>query len=156
MEHAKVYGFEMARISEVYLSTLSDLMKDYGIDRNFVALLHLIENSGKYSQKDLAKVLRKDKVSTMRMVDYLSDKGLIVRKQDCNDRRCQLLEVTEKAKELLPIIKNAVEETNSIILGSFTDSEIKSFETMMNKLYDTIGDLPEPEFIVKAYKRINK
>lgn len=156
MINQNIYGYEMARISEVYLSTLSSIMKPFGIERYFAPLLYLCQNSGKITQKDLAEALKKDKVSTMRMVDYLSEKGLLVRTQDCNDRRCQILEVTDKALELLPKIKEGVQQTNDLLFRDFTEEERLSFKKNMDKLFTTIGSLPEPDFIVKAYKRNNK
>lgn len=156
MINQNIYGYEMARISEVYLSTLSSIMKPFGIERYFAPLLYLCENSGKVTQKDLAEALKRDKVSTMRMVDYLSEKGLLVRTQDCNDRRCQILEVTDKALELLPKIKEGVRQTNDLLLRDFTEEEKVTFKKSMDKLFTTIGSLPEPDFIVKAYKRNNK
>jgi len=146
----------MARISEVYLSTLSSIMKPFGIERYFAPLLFLCENSGKVTQKDLAEALKRDKVSTMRMVDYLSERGLLIRTQDCNDRRCQILKVTDKALKLLPKIKEGVQQTNDLLLRDFTEEEKVSFKKSMDKLFTTIGSLPEPDFIVKAYKRNNK
>lgn len=156
MINQNIYGYEMARISEVYLSTLSSIMKPFGIERYFAPLLYLCENSGKTTQKDLAEALKRDKVSTMRMVDYLSEKGLLIRTQDCNDRRCQILEVTDKALELLPKIKEGVQQTNDLLLRDFTEEEKVSFKKSMDKLFTTISSLPEPDFIVKAYKRNNK
>ena len=156
MIHQNIYGYEMARISEVYLSTLSSIMKPFGIERYFAPLLFLCEHSGKVTQKDLAEALKRDKVSTMRMVDYLSEKGLLVRTQDCNDRRCQILEVTDKALELLPKIKEGVQQTNDLLLRDFTEEEKVTFKKSMDKLYTTIGSLPEPDFIVQAYKRNKK
>src|SRR5690606_19959919 len=155
MINQNIYGFEMARISEVYLSTLSSIMKPFGIERYFAPLLYLCENSGKLTQKDLAEALKRDKVSTMRIVDYLSEKGLLVRTPDCNDRRCQILEVTDKALELLPKIKEGVQQTNDLLLRDFTEEEKVTFKKSMDKLFITIGSLPEPDFIVKAYKRNN-
>jgi len=156
MINQNIYGYEMARISEVYLSTLSSIMKPFGIERYFAPLLFLCEHSGKVTQKDLAEALKRDKVSTMRMVDYLSEKGLLVRTQDCNDRRCQILEVTDKALELLPKIKEGVQQTNDLLLRDFTEEEKVTFKKSMDKLYTTIGSLPEPDFIVQAYKRNKK
>jgi len=156
MINQNIYGYEMARISEVYLSTLSSIMKPFGIERYFAPLLFLCENSGKVTQKDLAEALKRDKVSTMRMVDYLSEKGLLIRTQDCNDRRCQILKVTDKALKLLPKIKEGVQQTNDLLLRDFTEEEKVSFKKSMDKLFTTIGSLPEPDFIVKAYKRNNK
>ncbi|MBL1232032.1 MAG: hypothetical protein CMD31_09020 [Flavobacteriales bacterium] len=156
MINQNIYGYEMARISEVYLSTLSSIMKPFGIERYFAPLLFLCENSGKVTQKDLAEALKRDKVSTMRMVDYLSERGLLIRTQDCNDRRCQILKVTDKALKLLPKIKEGVQQTNDLLLRDFTEEEKVSFKKSMDKLFTTIGSLPEPDFIVKAYKRNNK
>ncbi len=149
----KIYGFEMSRIAEVYLSTLSTLMTPLGIERYFFPLIFLSKNSGKVTQKDLAEAIRRDKVYTMRIVDYLCDKGLIMRKQDCNDRRCQLLEVTAKGKELVPLIKEGIEKTNEILFHDFSGSEKEAFKVSMNKLFTTINTMPEPKYIVKAFKR---
>ena len=156
MINQNIYGYEMARISEVYLSTLSSIMKPFGIERYFAPLLFLCENSGKVTQKDLAEALKRDKVSTMRMVDYLSEKGLLIRTPDYNDRRCQILEVTDKALELLPKIKEGVQQTNDLLLKNFTEKEKVSFKKSMDKLFTTIDNLPEHDFIVKADKRNNK
>jgi len=143
----------MARISEVYLSTLSSIMKPHGLERCFKALLVLCEHSGKYTQKDLACAIKRDKVSTMRMVDYLSTKGMLVRKQDDSDRRCQILEVTPKALDILPLIKAAIVETNNLLFNDFTPEEKVFFRNGMDKLYARLETLPEPDFIVKAFKR---
>ena len=156
MIHQNIYGYKMARISEVYLSSLSSIMKPFGIERYFAPLLYLCENSGKITQKDLAEALKRDKVSTMRMVDYLSEKGLLVRTPDCNDRRCQILEVTSKSLKLQPKIKKGIQQTNDLLLRDFTEEEKVTFKKSMDKLYTTIGSLPEPDFIVQAYKRNKK
>lgn len=152
MENIKVYGFEMARISEVYLSTLSSIMTPQGLDRNYFPLLYLCEHSGELTQKDLADAIRRDKVYTMRLVDYLCDKDLLMRQQDDNDKRCQILAVTEKAKDLVPKIKEGISKTNELLFHNFSEQEKKDFETGMSKLFATINTFPEPEYIVQAIK----
>ena len=156
MEKTKVYGFEMSRISEVYLSTLSSIMTPFGIERYFFPLIYLSEHSGKLTQKDLAKAIRRDKVFTMRIVDYLCDKKLLLRKQDCNDRRCQILEVTAKGKKLVPLIKEGITKTDELLFHDFSKEDKENFKVSMDKLFDTINTLPDPEFIVKAFKRNTK
>ncbi len=156
MDSFRIYGFEMARISEVYLSTLSSIMKIHGLERYFMPLVHLCENSGKITQKELTVALKIDKVTAMRIVDYLSDRDLLKRKQDLNDKRCQILEVTEKAMLLLPEIKKGIEQTNEILLSDFSQDEKIQFSNSMNKLFARIGVLPEPKYTVKAIKRNNK
>lgn len=155
MEILKVYGFEMARISEVYLSTLSSIMASHGLERYFFALYYLSEHSGELTQKDLAEALRRDKVHTMRIVDYLCDRDLLVRKRDCNDRRCQILEVTQKAKALVPKIVDGIAKTDALLFHDFSTEEKENFKIGMSKLFATINTLPDPEFMVQAFKRKN-
>lgn len=143
----------MARISEVYLSTISTIMKPYGLERAFVPMIYLCENSNKVTQNDLANALKIDKVAAMRKVDYLSKRNLVIRKQDEHDKRCHLLEVTPKGMELFPKIKEAINQANEILFQGFTEQEISDFKNSMERLNKTINTLPEPKFVIKAFKR---
>jgi len=58
--------------------------------------------------------------------------------------------------ELVPKIKEGVKQTNDLLLRDFTEEEKVSFKKNMDKLFTTIGSLPEPDYIVQAYKRNNK
>ena len=60
----------MARISEVYFSTLSALMKPYGLERHFRLLTFVNEHSSKLNQGEIAEALQKDKVSILRSIIY--------------------------------------------------------------------------------------
>ena len=152
VEKIKIYGFEMSRISEVYLSTLSSFMAPQGLERYFFPLIFLSEHNGEFSQNKLAEIIRRDKVFTMRIVDYLSDKGFLKRTQDSSDRRCHLLTVTEKGKAMVPKIKEGIAKTDELLFHNFSAEEKEQFKNSMSKLYATINTLPEPEFIVKAFK----
>ncbi|MBP9151525.1 MAG: MarR family transcriptional regulator [Flavobacteriales bacterium] len=155
MYRSKVYGYEMTLISEVYLSTLSALMKPHGLEQYFVAILFLNEQAGHITQKDLGTVLRRDKVFTMRLVDALSTKGFVERHQDYNDRRCQLLELTEKGKALVPMIEQAVEQTNELLFKGFTAEERTVFECGMTQMMKLLDSQPKPSFTVTASEHTN-
>lgn len=149
----KVFGFHMAKVAEVYLSTLSAIMKPHGLDRFFKPLLVLCDNSGVLTQKDFAELIRKDKVSTMRTVDFLCKRGFVERIENEQDKRCYILEATPKAFEIKPLIEEAITKTNTIIFADFTAEEMAVYTTCIDKLNKRISDLPEPDFIVKAFKR---
>lgn len=153
MDYFNVHGWKMARISEMYLSVLSGLMTPYGVDRNFVPLLYISENSGRITQKDLSEVFSRDKVSVMRIVDYLSEKGLVIRTQNELDRRCQFLEVTEKALSLVSKVKDTIKQTNDFLFNDFSEEERVTFEKGVNKLMQRISTLPESDYIIQAIKR---
>lgn len=149
----RIYGFEMTIIAEVYLSTLSALMEPYGLDRNFTAFVHLCENSGQLTQNDLAKKLNRDRVSAMRIVDHLCEKGFVVRKKSKSDRRCHMLEATKQAFELLPKVRDAIKQTNQILLENLSKNEKETFSNTMSQILKKLETLPDPEFLVEAYRR---
>jgi DNA-binding MarR family transcriptional regulator len=148
-----IYGFQMARITEVYLTTLSGMMKQHGLERYFTPLVYICEHSGEITQKELAQALHKDKVAIMRTVDYLCERGFVVRRSDEGDRRCHILEATEKAKKILPKVEAAVQKTNAIVFKEFSAKEQKDFEKSMRKLMQVVGSMPEPDFRIEAFKQ---
>ena len=156
MEKKRLYGFEMARISKVYLSTLSALMSDHNIERHFAAITYLYENNGLLTQNELAIAIKKDKVSTMRSVDYLCERGFLIRKKDKTDRRCYLLEVTKKGIELIPVLEAAIVKTNEILLAGLSVEEKNVYAKVMTNMMETIRILPEPNYIVEAHKITDK
>lgn len=149
----KVYGWEMALVSEAYLSTLSAKMKPFGMERYFVPFIHICENTGAITQKDLATFIKRDKVTVMRMVDYYEAQGLAQRQQNPKDKRSQILVATKKGSALLPQIKKAISETNEVLFGGFTNEEQKAFDKGMDKLITQLEQLPASEFIIHAKKR---
>jgi len=148
-----VYGRLFARIAEVYLSTLSRKVDPFGLDRYFIALLFIVENSGEITQKQLRKFLRKDKVTAMRMVNYLCERGFVARKINRNDKREQFLTATNKAKKIVPMIVQSIQETNAILFSDFDNLETKEFERLIAKMMITMEKLPEPDFIIRAEKK---
>lgn len=153
MKGLHVYGFEMARITEVYLTTLSAMMKPYGLERYFSPLMYICEHTGEITQKELAEALHKDKVAIMRTVDYLCERGFVVRVADKDDRRCHILAATEKGKKIRPKVEAAIQKTNAILLKDFSAKEKKEFEKSMQKLMQIVGSMPEPDFRIEAVKQ---
>lgn len=147
------YGWEFALLSEAYFSLVSTRMKEHGLERYFMPFLVLCEHSGNITQKELAEILKRDKVTVMRMVDYFSDRGLLTRKNMHADRRCQLLEVTEKAKKILPVLHNSIEEVNKLFFSELSANDMKQFESSMIKLLQQLDLMPESEYIIHATKR---
>ena len=156
MKDKEVYGFEMALVAETYLSTLSAKMSPKGIDRYYVPLLFIHEHSGKVTQKDVGDALKRDKVTVMRMVNHLSDLGLVERKKCSQDARSQILHCTAKGAALIPDIEEAIAETNDLLFAGFDKNERDAFKKGMYKLMQQIDELPEAEFIVNAVKRQKK
>lgn len=77
-----------------------------------------------------------DKMSdASRIIDKLKTKKLVVRKECPNDRRSVDILITEKGLELLKSL-DAVDEAPKELFKSLTISEIKTLNTLLDKLRD--------------------
>jgi DNA-binding MarR family transcriptional regulator len=92
----------------------------------------------------------------MRMIDYLCERDFVKRKQGEEDRRCQFLEVTQKAIDIEPFIRKGIAQTNDLLMNNFTAEEHEIFKRGIDKIYQKITQLPEPDFIINTTKKDGK
>lgn len=104
------FGRFLSGIGRSMLSILAERLNELDIERNFYALILIEEGNGKLTQQELADLLETDKVSVVRIIDYLSDKGYVIRQRTLADKRKHGLALTEKAQNELPRIKQVISE----------------------------------------------
>jgi DNA-binding MarR family transcriptional regulator len=110
-----------------FLGLLNKKLSQLDIDRNFFALILIEQGNGTINQQDLADFLESDKVSVVRIVNYLSETGYVKRIKNNFDKRKYSLVITEKAKIHLPQIKQALTEATNIAFKGLNSIEIDSF-----------------------------
>lgn len=125
-------GKFLASTGRKFLYALNVKLKNLEIERNFYALLLIEGGKGNITQQDLAELLDSDKVSIVRIVDYLSSKGYVKRVKDINDKRKYGLYLTPKAEKEMPMIKNAIEEVTQKAFEGLSKEKIE-------ELYDTLN-----------------
>lgn len=110
-------------LGKSYLHLLRNKLQHLDIDRNFFALILIESSEGEINQQQLALLLDTDKVSIVRIVDYLSEKGFVKRVRTSDDRRKHNLVLTEKAKVALPEIKKCISELNQLVFSGLSESQ---------------------------------
>ena len=116
-----------AAITKKYVGAINEKLQHLGIDRSFYPLVLIAEEKGCITQQMLADKLNIDKVSVVRMIDYLSENDCVMRKKNPYDRREHLLEVTPKGEKLVPAINQAFYNTNCEVLNGLGVEEIHTF-----------------------------
>jgi len=123
-------GRKMDKIGKMYQLMLQKDLTHLDIDRSFYPLL-LIEGGNGITQQELADKLFCDKVQVVRIVDYLSSNGYVERLPNKVDKRKYELSITEKARKVIPEIKNTIENTTKIACDDLTDSQVNELYNML-------------------------
>lgn len=120
-------GHWFAVLTQRYYTQILHRMKVYDLDRWFVVLVAIAESDGHMSQQELAKQLLMDKVSMVRALDLLSNKGYVERINCPDDRRKHHIRLLPKAKPVVKAIKKAYAEVNALILGPMSETARNKF-----------------------------
>ena len=115
-----------------FLSAINDKLNHLDIKRSYYALILIDEGKGALTQQDLADLLESDKVSVVRIIDYLSDLGYVSRVRRETDKRKYGLTLTEKAEKEMPLIKKVIED----VLQNATKGLSKQ---KVDELYDILN-----------------
>src|SRR5450759_1473361 len=89
---------EVARLLKTYADQRA---RQYGMTRAQWAVLFRLDRSEGLKQSELAELLDLQPITLTRLLDRLSDNGLIERRADPNDRRANRLFLTPAARPLL-------------------------------------------------------
>ena len=117
-------GHIASNIHRMYLTVLNTYLSDSDIDRFYYPLLFIEASKGNLTQQELAGKLGCDKVQVVRIIDYLSENGYVTRVKNTSDRRKYGLEITEKAKNIVPDIKKAIQKANALVLNNLSEEKI--------------------------------
>ena len=110
-------------------------LREEGVGTAEIDLIHALRHHPGCTQAALAELLHADKAAIARRTKNLEAKGFLVRQDDPNDRRSQLLYPTEKA-ETMKASKAEIEASFYEYLTSvLTDDESETFAALLNKLY---------------------
>ena len=145
----RMFGF----LTKQYIGLLARRMENTPIERYFYPLYLIGKNSGTISQQQLANLVLSDKVSMVRVIDSLSDEGLVERRVNPNDRRQHLLHITEKGIPWVEEIGKALEETDNKFLELLPEDERALFKQQLRKMICITKDLPV-EAVEVFYNRV--
>jgi MarR family transcriptional regulator, transcriptional regulator for hemolysin len=133
-------GRILSSVAKTYLHNLRHKLNHMDIDRNYYALVIIGKNDGHITQQELGLMLETDKVSIVRVVDYLSEKGYVKRVRKFDDKRKHNLLLTDKAKQALPEIIDAFNDLNRIALSGFSVEEISELTVSIEKIKKNISE----------------
>ena len=122
-----------------FLHLLNEKLSYLDIDRDYYALILIEAGNGNLTQNELAGMLETDKVSVVRIVDYLTLKGYVKRQENAADKRKYCLTLTEKARETLPEIKRSMQESTETAFTGLSESQQTTFLSLLGQIKNNLS-----------------
>jgi MarR family transcriptional regulator, transcriptional regulator for hemolysin len=149
-------GRIFALLARTYVEVLSEKLSGLDLQRYYYPLILIEEHQeNPLSQQQLASLLKVDKVTAQRIVNYLTQQGYIIRKKYKSDKRAYLLIVTQKARNEIPEIKNAVKDLNQMAFSGLDEEEILRFTTHLDRISGNLRSMPSVKVRID-FKRVNR
>lgn len=105
----------------------------------FLALETIAFNEG-ICQRDLSKLILKDRSNITRILNILEEKGLIVRKIGCKKNRIvKTIEISAEGKSIIQQNTPFMNEQGKNFIAQFDEDEIKTTAKILNKMIEIIS-----------------
>lgn len=144
-----------AILSKAYVGVLFKNLEKSSVDRYYMVVQVLEREEEPFTQQSLGNFLNVDKVTMVRIIDHLTNRGIIERVNNPKDRREKFIRLTEKGEKSLKEINKTISEINEIAMDGFSASEKTQLYDMLERMQQNLSDLPSKTIYVN-FKRSKK
>jgi len=130
----KAPGRMFQSISSKLIKRLEKEGKQFGLTTSNQFGILIILSDGSMSQKEIANKTFSDEPTTTRTLERMIKNELIVKKRSTEDKRKQIVQMTDKGKELLENIFPIVVNINKEIKDMLEEEEFNQFMKTMKKI----------------------
>ena len=113
---------------------LGKKLEGYNIGSGQYGILMILCRNGGISQEELSFELEIDKGSIAKSVKKLEDEGYIQRSTDQDDKRAYKVFPTQKAFDVMPVLREAIDNWEDIITSDLSEHEKEIIEQLLCKM----------------------
>ena len=114
-------------------------MRNYGITRTQWTLLTYLSRYEGVSQTKLAEYMDLAPMTLTRQIDKLEKDGLLDRRQDPQDRRTNLIFLTEKSQPLMNRMHEIAVEAKEAALKNFNEGERELLRDYLSRMRENMA-----------------
>ncbi|SCB40728.1 MarR family winged helix-turn-helix transcriptional regulator [Rhizobium multihospitium] len=124
-------GFLIHDVARLLRKRFEQRAKDLGLTRSQWQTLAYLANNEGIHQAGLAEILEIEPITLVRILDKLSERGLVERRQHPNDRRSWLLYMREEARPLMDAMRSIGEQSRKEALeGASPEDQERLYELL--------------------------
>lgn len=125
----------------IYRNTLeytNEVFKKYSLGSGTYPYLMILYNKEGISQNQISKELAVDKALSARVIKKLIDLGYVRKETNSKDSRAYCLYLTDKAKLIIPSMKEELAKWNEIMTQNLTEEEKDDITDLLSKVLGNI------------------
>lgn len=125
----------------IYRNTLeytSEVFKKYSLGSGTYPYLMILYNKEGISQNQISKELAVDKALSARVIKKLIDLDYVRKETNSKDSRAYCLYLTDKAKSIIPAMKEELANWNEIMTQNLTEEEKDNITDLLSRVLGNI------------------
>ncbi|PTM93479.1 MarR family transcriptional regulator for hemolysin [Mycoplana dimorpha] len=139
------FGHQFSLLARRWRRAVEARLEQAGLtDATWAPLVHLSATGGGITQKQLAALVGIDGSTLVRLLDILSDKGLIERRADEADRRAKRLYLTRAGRDAVGRIRAQLNAAEAELLQGIGDDEIAVVLGVLARIGERLEQEQEP------------
>ncbi|TWT24757.1 MarR family winged helix-turn-helix transcriptional regulator [Planomicrobium sp. CPCC 101110] len=124
---------EIHQTSRLSVKEVNEVLKEFGLYSSQWSILFCLKQFGAMAQKDIWQYLNVEAPTVTRTIVRLEQSDWIVRREG-TDKRERIVDLSGRAKKLLPKIERRVTELEERLLSDLTEDEQLQLIALMRKL----------------------
>jgi DNA-binding MarR family transcriptional regulator len=129
-------GHLIRRMNQISVAIFLEETRALGLTTVQYAALNMIDEVPDIDQARLSSMIAFDTTTLVKVLDRLTEKGLITRTRSQTDRRKQLLNATAKGREVIRKIQPMINRSEQRLLAPLGPSDRRKFLAMLTQLVD--------------------
>lgn len=137
--------FLLAEVVRLQLRVYNGRFRSTGLNQSQVAALIHLDRVEEISQTELAERLGMQKAATGTLLDGLEGKGLVERARGREDRRLQLVSVTEAGRRVVDEVDHMAEGLGTALRQGITREERTQLVSILQRLRENLREMEKGE-----------
>jgi DNA-binding MarR family transcriptional regulator len=114
---------------------------ELGLNYMHVKCLTFIESNKACTANDIVNFFARDKAQIARLVKDMITNAWVIKTDNPEDRRSQLLSLTDEGKRLASLIAETQSNVHQQMQKNLTDQELEDFKRITNTIVNNLNDL---------------
>ena len=128
------FGFLTLDAARLLQDEFNRRVRPLGLTRSQIRVLTSIYRTPGISQSQLTNILDVQKAALGRMIDRLTEKGWVERRQDENDRRVNRLHLTKEVEPLIRTTRTIAADVRKLGLNGINRDDQNKFIDILTKI----------------------